>query len=106
MLAMLVISGAAMAQNDTPFVIKKGGNYLAHVKVGENYVLQNAESFNPATCLWYSGPTYNPTGYTHNYYFEDDAHNLRFLAARCLRYRCCVTPTNFIISTTGTPNPL
>ena len=81
MLAMLVISGAAMAQNDTPFVIKKGGNYLAHVKVGENYVLQNAESFNPATCLWYSGPTYNPTGYTHNYYFEDDAHNLRFLAA-------------------------
>ena len=73
--------GSLVAQNDSPFVIKNGDNYLAHVKVGDEWVLQNASTFNPATCLWYSGPDYNPTGYTHNYYFEDDAHNLRFLAA-------------------------
>lgn len=77
----LEIGGTAWAQNDSPFVIKKGDNYLAHVKDGGDYVLQTASTFNPATCLWYSGPTYNPTGYAHNYYFEDDEHNLRFLAA-------------------------
>ena len=70
-----------MQAQDTPFVIMSNGNYLAHVKDGSNYVLQNATSFDPTTCLWYSGPTHNPTGYTHNYYFEDDEHNLRFLAA-------------------------
>lgn len=80
-LLLFFMCGSMMAQNDTPFVIKKGDNYLAHVKIEEEYVLQSANTFNPSTCLWYSGPTYNPTGYTHNYYFEDDAHNLRFLAA-------------------------
>ena len=80
-LLLFFMCGSMMAQNDTPFVIKKGDNYLSHVKIEEEYVLQSASTFNPSTCLWYSGPTYNPTGYTHNYYFEDDAHNLRFLAA-------------------------
>lgn len=80
-LLLFAFAGNAAAQNDSPFVIKKDGNYLAHVKIGEQYNLQTASTFNPATCLWYSGPDYNPTGYTHNYYFEDDAHNLRFLAA-------------------------
>ena len=80
-LLLFAFAGNAAAQNDSPFVIKKDGNYLAHVKIGEQYSLQTASTFNPSTCLWYSGPDYNPTGYTHNYYFEDDAHNLRFLAA-------------------------
>ena len=86
-LLLFAFAGNAAAQYDSPFVIKKDGNYLAHVGtyVPENdttiWNLQNDTAFNPATCLWYSGPDYNPTGYTHNYYFEDDAHNLRFLAA-------------------------
>ena len=79
-LLFLGLAGNMHAQ-DTPFVIVNNGNYLAHVKSGGDYVLQNASSFDPTTCLWYSGPTYNGSGYTHNYYFEDDAHNLRFLAA-------------------------
>ena len=79
-LLFLGLAGNMHAQ-DTPFVIVSNGNYLAHVKSGGDYVLQNASSFDPTTCLWYSGPTYNGSGYTHNYYFEDDAHNLRFLAA-------------------------
>jgi len=80
-LLLFFLAGNALAQNDSPFVIKKGDNYLAHVKEGGNYVVRNAVSFNPATCLWYSGPDHNPTGYTHNYYFEDDEGELRFLAA-------------------------
>ena len=114
---LFAFAGGLMAQNDSPFVIKKDGNYLAHMKVEDNYVLQNASSFNPATCLWYSGPTYNPTGYTHNYYFEDDAHTCASLPLRCnptprcrcpipcLQCPCCAIPTRFITSTTGTPRP-
>lgn len=79
-LLFLGLAGNMHAQ-DTPFVIVSNGNYLAHVKSGGDYVLQNATSFDPTTCLWYSGPTHNATGYTHNYYFEDDEHNLRFLSA-------------------------
>ena len=79
-LLLLGFTESTLAQ-DTPFVIMSNDNYLAHVKNGSDYELQNATSFNPTTCLWYSGPTHNATGYTHNYYFEDDEHNLRFLAA-------------------------
>jgi len=65
--------GRALAQsNDGLVVIKKGDNYLAHVKNGEGeWELQNATDFGP-NCLWYTGPHYNHAGTNHNYYFMDD----------------------------------
>ena len=81
--AMLLAGGSAGAQgSDSPYVIKvKGSNhYLAHVKVGDTYVLQDATSFSP-DCIWYSGIEQNITGTTHNYYFIDDESQYRFLMA-------------------------
>ena len=78
---LFFMGGNLVAQNDPQFVIKKGDNYLAHVREGENYVLRNSGTFNPATCLWYSGNTANVYGLHHNYYFIDHSDNYRFLAA-------------------------
>lgn len=50
--------GSLVAQNDPLFVIKKDGNYLAHVKVNDEWVIQNATMFSP-NCLWYSSNNYN-----------------------------------------------
>lgn len=94
-LLLLVWAGDVLAQgNDKQFVIKKTiykqeGNgyviddtdhYLAHVKVGDQWVLQDATEFSP-NCLWYSGREFNLMGTNHNYYFVDDANRLRFLSA-------------------------
>lgn len=80
---LLVTATAALAQGgDSPYVIKiKGSNhYLAHVKVGDIWVLQDATTFGPE-CIWYSGIEQNITGTAHNYYFIDDNENMRFLTA-------------------------
>jgi hypothetical protein len=58
--ALFFVGGAVMAQNDRQYVIEKDGHYLAHVGT----TLQDATTFDPATCLWYSSNNYN-------YYFMD-----------------------------------
>ena len=73
---LLLIGSAAMAQNDPQYVIKKDGNYLAHVSSGSTYTLTNADTFNPSTCLWYSGPNVE-----YNYYFIDNNGVRRYLSA-------------------------
>ena len=68
---LLLLGGTAMAQNDPQFVIKKNNHYLAHV----NNALTNVNDFDPATCLWFSGPNVK-----NNYYFMDGS-NRRYLKA-------------------------
>ena len=91
-LMLVLFGGNAMAQgNDNLVVIKKNvsvgtspnttNHYLAHVKVGGNWELQDATTFDPATCLWYTGSNYNRAGTNHNYYFIDDEDKPRFLSA-------------------------
>ena len=92
-LLLFAFAGSAEAQNDPWHVIKMTKvvdgvtqhHYLAHVKVGEgdaaHWELQDATSFNPATCLWHSGNTANVYGLHHNYYFIDDQGHHRFLSA-------------------------
>ena len=75
----MLMGGAALAQNDPLFVIKKDGHYLAHVGSGNSCTLQNVDEFSP-NCLWYSGNTVDIYGVNHNYYFIDGS-NLRFLSA-------------------------
>jgi len=79
-----------MAQSDSPFVIKKwvqdydNGvlHYLAHVNNGSTWVIQDATDFDPETCIWYSGPTFNVSGSHHNYYFYDETEDkYHFLSA-------------------------
>ena len=86
-LLFFALAGNVFAQSDNLYVIKKtyyngtgGEHYLAHVKVGDNYVLQDATTFSP-DCLWYSGREINLSGTNHNYYFIDDANQYRFLSA-------------------------
>lgn len=82
-LLLFAFAGTATAQNDPLHVIKKGDHYLAHVydETAHDWVLQDAASFDPATCLWHSGNTANVYGLHHNYYFIDGNGNYRFLAA-------------------------
>lgn len=76
--ALLLLTGSAvMAQNDPQYVIKRRTDagsseihYLAHVKNGDNWQLQDATEFSP-DCVWYSGNTVDNTGVNHNYYFMD-----------------------------------
>ena len=70
-MALLLVSGTALAQNDPQFVIKKGDNYLSHVNIEGTWHLQNATSFDPATCLWYSGPNVK-----NNFYFMNGSDRL------------------------------
>lgn len=86
-LLLFSVAGNALAQSDDLYVIKKtnydgagGEHYLAHVKVGDNYELQDATEFSP-NCLWYSGREINLMGTNHNYYFIDDENQYRFLSA-------------------------
>ncbi len=86
-LLFFALAGNVFAQSDNLYVIKKTNyngavveHYLAHVKVGDNYVLQDATTFSP-DCLWYSGREINLSGTNHNYYFIDDANQYRFLSA-------------------------
>ncbi len=86
-LLFFALAGNVIAQSDNLYVIKKsnyngvgGEHYLAHVKVGDNYVLQDAIEFGP-DCLWYSGREINLSGTNHNYYFIDDNNQYRFLSA-------------------------
>lgn len=87
-LLLFALAGSTFAQgNDKLFVIKRtkydssvGDHYLAHVKEGDNWVLQDATEFSP-NCLWYSGREFNLMGTHHNYYFVDDEHEYRFLSA-------------------------
>ena len=67
---MLFSIGNAVAQ-DNPYVIMYGTHYLAHVKSGDVWVLQDTEDFSPA-CLWYSGSETNVSGTKHNYYFYEE----------------------------------
>ena len=82
-LLLFAFAGSATAQNDPLHVIKKGDHYLAHVydENTDDWVLQDAATFDPTTCLWYSGNTANVYGLHHNYYFIDGNDNYRFLAA-------------------------
>jgi len=77
-LLLLALAGSALAQSSSnpKYVIKKGDHYLAHVKVGENWVLRDVEVFHPDSCLWASGPN---IGY--NYYFVDHEGKYRYLNA-------------------------
>lgn len=75
-LLLWCFTGSVMAQNDPQYVIKKDGNYLAHVRSGSTYNLTNAATFNPSTCLWYSGPNVE-----YNYYFIDNDGVRRYLSA-------------------------
>lgn len=86
-MAMLLVSGSVWAQSDSPYVIKKtnyndagGEHYMAHVKVGEDWVIQDAATFSP-DCIWYSGRDFNVMGTHHNYYFIDDQNHYHFLSA-------------------------
>ena len=86
-LMLFGLAGNALAQTDQPYVIKltnynnaAGDHYLAHVKVGQNWVLQDATTFSP-DCLWYSGREISLSGTNHNYYFIDDNNHYRFLSA-------------------------
>ena len=103
-LLFFAMAGNAWAQgNDGQYVIKKtiykkvvdnpgppetyhyvfdesDQHYLAHVKEGNNYVLQDATEFSP-NCLWYSGREISLSGTNHNYYFIDDNNQYRFLSA-------------------------
>lgn len=78
--ALLLLAGSVVvAQNDPQYVIKKGDHYLARVKSGTTWAVTNTDSFNPNTCLWYSGPNIE-----HNYYFIDSVENVpvyHYLAA-------------------------
>ena len=82
-LLLFAFAGSVAAQNDPLHVIKKDGHYLAHVydETAQDWVLQDAATFDPATCLWYSGNTANVYGLHHNYYFIDGNGNYRFLSA-------------------------
>ena len=80
-LALFAWVGSTFAQGISgQFVIKttvqESGqdvvHYLAHVKVGENWDLQDVTTFDPATCLWTSDNTYTQGGTNKNYYFMDD----------------------------------
>ena len=78
--------GSTMAQTDKPYVLKRQINstdhYLTHVKNGETWVLQDATTFDPESCIWYSGPVFNVSGSHHNYYFYDEvADKYHFLSA-------------------------
>ncbi len=87
-----LFAASAMAQgNDKMVVIKKNvsvagatteSHYLAHVKSGDTWVLQDATAFS-TNCIWYTGTNYNRTGTNHNYYFvdPDDPENPHFLSA-------------------------
>ncbi len=75
-LLLWMFAGSAMAQSDPMYVIMMDGNYLAHVGSGSTATLQNATAFNPATCIWYSGPNVE-----YNYYFIDGDGNYRYLSA-------------------------
>ena len=65
-----------MAQGDPQYVITRDGHYLAHVGSGSAYSLTDADTFNPNTCLWYSGPNVE-----YNYYFLDDNGIRHYLSA-------------------------
>ena len=80
-LALLAWAGSTFAQGISgQFVIKttvqESGqdvvHYLAHVKVGENWVLRDVDFFHPDSCLWTSDNTYTQGGTNKNYYFMDD----------------------------------
>ncbi len=80
---LLALVENTWAQNDPLHVIKKDNHYLAHVydETAQDWALQDAAMFDPATCLWHSGNTANVYGLHHNYYFIDGSGNYRFLAA-------------------------
>ena len=82
-LLLWMFAGSAMAQSDSPYVIKvkDQNHYLAHVynESTHQWEVTDATTFSP-NCLWYSGIEQNVTGTNHNYYF-DDGTNLRFLSA-------------------------
>ena len=73
---LLLIGSAVLAQGDPQYVITKDGHYLAHVGSGSTYNLTDATTFDPNTCLWYSGPNVE-----YNYYFIDDVGIRHYLSA-------------------------
>ena len=90
-LLLFFMAGSAIAQSGQ-FVIKKKyqegdatAHYLAHVKVGENWVLRDVTTFIPDSCLWISNNRYTQGGTNKNYYFydyEDPEHPVaKFLGA-------------------------
>ncbi len=84
---LLLIGGAVMAQGDPQYVIRYNDtishdpltitrHYLTHGWNGSNYALTDATTFDPNTCLWYSGPNVE-----YNYYFIDNNGIRRYLSA-------------------------
>ena len=79
--AILFAGLAAKAQSPSgQFVIKIDGHYLAHVRNGDNWELQDATTFSP-NCLWFSDNTFTQGGTNKNYYFYDHTNTARFLGA-------------------------
>ena len=107
-MALLLVSGSAWAQSDSPYVIKTiisgQEHYLAHVLDGTNWVVTDATAFD-TTCLWYSGIEQNITGTNHNYYFNDGT-NLHFLSAPMLPNRTLsvseTLPPTYLLTNTDT----
>lgn len=84
---LLMMGGTAMAQSTPTYVIMRNDttsydpltithHFLSHTGSGSTYSLTDATDFNPATCLWFSGPNIE-----HNYYFIDDNGVSRYLFA-------------------------
>lgn len=76
-----------MAQSTPTYVIMRNDttsynpltithHFLSHPGSGSAYSLTDADTFNPNTCIWYSGPNVE-----HNYYFIDDDGEYRYLSA-------------------------
>ena len=66
------------------FVIKRNiesvDHFLAHVRNGDTWELQDATTFSP-NCLWISDNTFTQGGTNKNYYFYDHTNTARFLGA-------------------------
>ena len=86
-LLLFSLAGSLKAQSSGRFVIKREisgtTHYLAHVKNGSTWSLQDATAFSP-NCLWISDNTYTQGGTNLNYYFYDEEETNpvpRFLSA-------------------------
>ena len=84
---LLMMGGTVWAQSTPTYVIMRNDttshdpltithHFLSHTGSGSSYSLTDATDFNPATCLWHSGPNIE-----HNYYFIDDNGVSRYLFA-------------------------
>lgn len=104
---LLLMGSTVLAQSDSQYVIKvrQSDHYLAHVKNGSVYEIQDKAEFTPE-CLWYSGIEQNITGTNHNYYFVDEDGKYRYLSAPMQKNRSLGLsddlPPTYLLSNTDT----